>query len=88
VGGGDIWGINADSQIFRFNFSTLLFDQIGGTLTQITVGPNAVWGLATLGLGDETTATKDHCFIVNSTKGEMLRSMPPSKRMITEYLGE
>lgn len=46
VGGGGVWGINGNTAIFRFNFSTLQFDEVPpGSLMQITVGPNGVWGL-------------------------------------------
>jgi hypothetical protein len=35
------------------------------------------YGRFPLTLGDEAKVTKDYCVIVNSTKGEILRSMPP-----------
>jgi hypothetical protein len=44
VGGGEIWGINANTTLFRFNLNTLLFDQsFGDNFVQIAVGPNGVW---------------------------------------------
>ena len=50
VGGGDIWGINGNGDLYWFNFATLNFDPQdvpSQTLTQVTVGPNDVWGVTT-----------------------------------------
>jgi hypothetical protein len=64
VGGGSllqtdaVWGLNAGSEIFQYNFTTKKLTQVAGELTQITVGdgdsdnchPYEVWGL---NAGDE-----------------------------------
>jgi hypothetical protein len=41
----EVWGINSSSQIFRYNFCTLKFEQIPGFLTQIAVGGGDIWGV-------------------------------------------
>jgi hypothetical protein len=59
VGGGtvsqldEVWGLNAKTEIFRFDYTSKTFLEIGGELTQITVGvgnqddchPYEVWGV-------------------------------------------
>ncbi|MGA7685582.1 MAG: tectonin domain-containing protein [Terriglobales bacterium] len=59
VGGGtlsqldEVWGLNAKTEIFRFDYTSKTFVQITGELTQITVGPGSqddchqyeVWGV-------------------------------------------
>ena len=49
----DVWGINASGNVYRFNYSTKVFNQVQGVLKQITVGlgdqdnchPYEVWGI-------------------------------------------
>jgi hypothetical protein len=46
VSSGDMWGINGNGDIFRFNFKTLGFEQVTarlGPYAQITVGTNVVF---------------------------------------------
>jgi len=45
TGGGDVWGINSAQQVFHFDFGTQSFGQVPGSLTQIAVGVNDVWGI-------------------------------------------
>jgi hypothetical protein len=59
VGGGtlsqldEVWGLNAGTEVFRFDYTSKAFVQITGELTQITVGvgnqddchPYEVWGI-------------------------------------------
>jgi len=46
IGGGEVWGINRSSQIFRFNSATQSgWTQIAGTLTSLAVGPDGIWGI-------------------------------------------
>jgi len=51
AGRGEVWGLNASDQIYRFNSSTKQFLQIPGSLTQIAVGggtllqADEVWGV-------------------------------------------
>jgi len=46
VGGGEVWGINAASQIFRFNSATQSgWTQIPGSLSSLAVGADGVWGI-------------------------------------------
>jgi hypothetical protein len=43
---GTVWGINAASDIYRFNTTTGAFQQVSGLLTSISVGNStAVWGI-------------------------------------------
>ena len=49
TGGGDVWGINQNGQIFHYSFGTEQFVQVYGTLTQITVGVNDMWGINSSG---------------------------------------
>ena len=72
VGGGtlsqldEVWGISSTSAaIFHFNYSTKTFDQITGSLSQITVGvgnedqchPYEVWGINS----DQNVFRYDYC---------------------------
>jgi hypothetical protein len=46
VGSGDIRGTECGPNVYRFNFSTLSFHQMSNlNLTQLTVGPNGMWGI-------------------------------------------
>jgi Tectonin domain len=46
VSSGDIWGTECGPNVYRFNFSTLSFHQMSNlNLTQLTVGPNGMWGI-------------------------------------------
>ena len=46
IGGGEVWGINRSSQIFRFNSAMQSgWTQIPGLLTRIAVGSDGVWGI-------------------------------------------
>src|SRR5271168_5223966 len=63
VGGGtvsqldEVWGLGANGDVYRFNYSTKAFDPIGNSLAQIVVGvgyqdschPYEVWGLNSAG---------------------------------------
>lgn len=40
----EIWALNSGSQIFRYNFCGLLFDQVPGFLCDIKVGGGEIWG--------------------------------------------
>ena len=41
----EVWGINASTQILRYNFCGKTFDQVPGSLTSLTVGGGDMWGL-------------------------------------------
>lgn len=41
----EVWGINAATQIFRYNFCGKTFDQVPGSLTSLAVGGGDMWGL-------------------------------------------
>src|SRR5262249_49104319 len=46
IGGGEVWGINSSSQVFRFNSATQSgWTQIPGALTSLAVGADGVWGI-------------------------------------------
>jgi hypothetical protein len=51
VGGGDIWGINGNGQLFEFNFDALSFlpSTNLSIFTQVTAGPNGAWALSSGG---------------------------------------
>ena len=40
----EVWGLNVDSQIFRYNFCGSNFDQVPGILCEVQVGGGDVWG--------------------------------------------
>jgi hypothetical protein len=41
----EVWGINASTQIFRYDFCGKKFDQESGSLTSLAVGGGDMWGL-------------------------------------------
>jgi virginiamycin B lyase len=45
TGGGDLWGLDEFAQIWHYSFQQLQWNQIPGSLQQITVGVNDVFGL-------------------------------------------
>jgi hypothetical protein len=45
TGGGDLWGLDEFAQIWHYSFQQQQWNQIPGSLQQITVGVNDVWGL-------------------------------------------
>ena len=45
AGGGEVWGLDATGQVFRFDATTVSFKQVTGTLTRIAVGVDGVWGI-------------------------------------------
>jgi hypothetical protein len=49
TGGGDLWGLDEFAQIWHYSFQQQQWNQIPGSLQQITVGVNDVWGLDGLG---------------------------------------
>ena len=49
MGGGDIWGINGNGQLYFFNFATLSFNPLrdqGIPYAQISVGPTSAFALS------------------------------------------
>jgi hypothetical protein len=63
VGGGtvsqldEVWGLNANGDVYRFNYNTKAFDPFGNSLAQIVIGvgyqdschPYEIWGLNSVG---------------------------------------
>jgi hypothetical protein len=45
TGGGDLWGLDGSAQIWHYSFQQQQWNQIPGSLQQITVGVNDVFGL-------------------------------------------
>ncbi len=41
----EVWGLNIFSQIFRYNFCGKTFEQVPGTLSQLSVGGGGIWGI-------------------------------------------
>jgi hypothetical protein len=41
----EVWGVNANQEVFRFNECTQAFDNIPGFLTQVSTGNGDVWGV-------------------------------------------
>jgi hypothetical protein len=41
----EVWGVNASSQIYRFNYCTRQFEQVPGWLKQLSVGGGDIWGV-------------------------------------------
>jgi hypothetical protein len=47
AGGGEVWGLDATGQVFRFDAAAVpvSFQQVPGTLTRLAVGVDGVWGI-------------------------------------------
>jgi hypothetical protein len=41
----EVWGLNASTQIFRYNYCTKIFDQAPGFLSSLAVGGGDMWGI-------------------------------------------
>jgi len=46
----EVWGINANQQIFRYNYCTAAFANTPGYLVRISAGGGDVWGVNAAGL--------------------------------------
>jgi len=45
----EVWGINADQNIFRYNYCTVTWDNTPGFLASISTGGGDVWGINAAG---------------------------------------
>jgi hypothetical protein len=82
TGGGEVWGLDPQGSVYRFEPTAAVFQPVTGTLTQLVVGVDGVWGilgrppvvstsgaLARFGLGDLYTP-------------QVFQYDPPSKSMV------